>query len=37
MKPVSPIALENILRNIILKLPENIELIMGANINNIHL
>jgi hypothetical protein len=34
---ISPIALQNILRNVTLKLPEGYELIAGTSLDNIHL
>jgi hypothetical protein len=37
LKLISPIALQNILRNVTLKLPEGYELIAGTSLENIHL
>ena len=37
IKLISPVVLHNILRNVTLKLPENLELITSTNLNNMHL
>jgi hypothetical protein len=37
LKLISPVALQNILRKVTLKLPENIDLITSTNLNNMHL
>jgi hypothetical protein len=37
VKLISPITLQNILRNVTLTLPEGYELVVGANFENIHL